>query len=226
VLHERVMLLTVKIEDVPYVEEDKRFDMKDLGSGFYRLIIRFGFMQETNVPLALARVESCGPQFKMMDTSFFLARQTLIASARPGHGGVARESCSPGCCATPKARWNSSSCRPTGWSSSAARWRFERAGPAPPADRHRLRGDDHGWLQGLRRRHFPPERNQCARAPHLVPPSAPSLDASCATARGAGRSPAPAAHHRHHGPGGGTAFRVESEALADSRELAEPSAAC
>jgi KUP system potassium uptake protein len=84
VLHERVMLLTVKIEDVPYVEEDRRFDLKDLGSGFYRLIIRFGFMQETNVPLALARVESCGPQFKMMDTSFFLARQTLIAAARPG----------------------------------------------------------------------------------------------------------------------------------------------
>jgi KUP system potassium uptake protein len=84
VLHERVMLLTVKIEDVPYVEEDRRFDMKDLGSGFYRLIIRFGFMQETNVPAALQRVESCGPQFKMMDTSFFLARQTLIAAARPG----------------------------------------------------------------------------------------------------------------------------------------------
>jgi KUP system potassium uptake protein len=84
VLHERVMLLTVKIEDVPYVEEDRRFDMKDLGSGFYRLIIRFGFMQETDVPSALQRVETCGPQFKMMDTSFFLARQTLIAAARPG----------------------------------------------------------------------------------------------------------------------------------------------
>jgi KUP system potassium uptake protein len=84
VLHERVMLLTVKIENVPYIEEDKRFDMKDLSSGFYRLVVRYGFMQETNVPLALARVETCGPQFKMMDTSFFLARQTLIASARPG----------------------------------------------------------------------------------------------------------------------------------------------
>jgi KUP system potassium uptake protein len=84
VLHERVMLLTVKIEDVPYVEEGKRFEMKDLGSGFYRLIVRFGFMQETDVPAALQRVETCGPQFKMMDTSFFLARQTLIASARPG----------------------------------------------------------------------------------------------------------------------------------------------
>ena len=85
VLHERVLLLTVKIEDVPYVEEEKTFHLDDLGQGFFRLIIRYGFMQETNVPSALARVDSCGPQFKMMDTSFFLARQTLIASPeRPG----------------------------------------------------------------------------------------------------------------------------------------------
>ncbi|MGZ8997800.1 MAG: potassium transporter Kup [Allosphingosinicella sp.] len=84
VLHERVLLLTVRIEDVPYVEEDKTFALEDLGSGFFRLIIRYGFMQETDVPAALARVESCGPQFKMMDTSFFLARQTLISAAKPG----------------------------------------------------------------------------------------------------------------------------------------------
>src|SRR3712207_6526391 len=84
VLHERVMLLTVKIEDVPYVEKGRRFDLTDLGSGFYRLVLRFGFMQESDVPAALARVETCGPAFKMMDTSFFLARQTLLASSRPG----------------------------------------------------------------------------------------------------------------------------------------------
>ncbi len=85
VLHERVLLLTVRIEDVPYVDEERAFELKELGSGFYRLIVRYGFMQETDVPAALAKVESCGPQFKMMDTSFFLARQTLIASpARPG----------------------------------------------------------------------------------------------------------------------------------------------
>jgi KUP system potassium uptake protein len=42
-------------------------------------------MQESNVPAALAQVQQCGPAFKMMDTSFFLARQTLLASARaPG----------------------------------------------------------------------------------------------------------------------------------------------
>jgi KUP system potassium uptake protein len=85
VLHERVMLLTVRIEDVPYVEEDRRFEMKDLGSGFFRLIIRFGFMQESDVPSALQRVETCGPQFRMMDTSFFLARQTLLTTGtQPG----------------------------------------------------------------------------------------------------------------------------------------------
>ncbi|HEV2865376.1 MAG TPA: potassium transporter Kup [Allosphingosinicella sp.] len=85
VIHERVLLLTVKIEDVPYVEEEERMRLEDLGQGFFRLIVRYGFMEETDVPAALAKVESCGPQFKMMDTSFFLARQTLIASpARPG----------------------------------------------------------------------------------------------------------------------------------------------
>ena len=83
VLHERVLLLTVRIEDVPYVDEEKTFELRELGGGFFRLVIRYGFMQETDVPAALARVESCGPQFKMMDTSFFLARQTLLTSARP-----------------------------------------------------------------------------------------------------------------------------------------------
>ena len=85
VLHERVMLLTVKIEDVPYVEEDRRFDLTTIGSGFFRLVLRFGFMEELDVPAALMRVESCGPQFRMMDTSFFLARQTLLATGtKPG----------------------------------------------------------------------------------------------------------------------------------------------
>jgi KUP system potassium uptake protein len=84
VLHERVLLLTVKIEDVPYVEEQKTFHLEELGEGFFRLIVRYGFMQETNVPAALARIDNCGPQFKMMDTSFFLARQTLITGPKPG----------------------------------------------------------------------------------------------------------------------------------------------
>jgi KUP system potassium uptake protein len=84
VLHERVILLTVKIADVPVVQDDGRCHLEDLGRGFFRLVLKYGFMQEPDVPAALKRVEGCGQSFKMMDTSFFLARQTLLPSARPG----------------------------------------------------------------------------------------------------------------------------------------------
>ena len=84
VLHERVILLTVIIADVPVVQDETRCQLEDLGRGFFRLILHYGFMQEPDVPAALKRVEGCGQSFKMMDTSFFLARQTLLPSARPG----------------------------------------------------------------------------------------------------------------------------------------------
>jgi KUP system potassium uptake protein len=84
VLHERVVILTVSIEDVPYVDEGERYSVKDFGNGFYRLTLRFGFLEETDVPAALKGVSMCGEPFNMMKTSFFLSRQTLIASDKPG----------------------------------------------------------------------------------------------------------------------------------------------
>ena len=84
VLHERVVLLTVKIANVPFVDEEKRYKLEDLGQGFHRLLLKYGFMEEPDVPAALAQVRGCGTGFKMMETSFFLARQTLLPSARPG----------------------------------------------------------------------------------------------------------------------------------------------
>ena len=84
VLHERVILLTVRIEDVPYVPAEKRMETQDYTAGFYRVVVHYGFMDEVNVPSELSKLQECGPACKMMDTSFFLARQTLIASARPG----------------------------------------------------------------------------------------------------------------------------------------------
>ncbi|MGI8706254.1 MAG: potassium transporter Kup [Sphingomicrobium sp.] len=83
VLHERVILLTVRIKDEPYVSEDRRLELIELGDGFYRVIIRYGFMQETDVPTALAKLENGAP-VRMMETSFFLARQTLLPAASPG----------------------------------------------------------------------------------------------------------------------------------------------
>lgn len=84
VIHERILLLTVQIKDVPFVDEDKRSLCEDLGNGFHRAILRYGFMQTPDVPEALAKLTLCGPPFRMMETSFFLSRQTLLASARPG----------------------------------------------------------------------------------------------------------------------------------------------
>lgn len=84
VLHERVIILTVQIAEVPYVAEEKRAECKTMGDGFYRVVLRYGFLEETDVPAALATVDLCGPPFEMMQTSFFLSRQTLIASKVPG----------------------------------------------------------------------------------------------------------------------------------------------
>jgi KUP system potassium uptake protein len=84
VIHDRVILLTVKISNAPFVEEGIRVKTEDLGHGFHRVIMKYGFMEEINVPDALMKLDGCGPAFKMMDTSFFLSRQTLLASERPG----------------------------------------------------------------------------------------------------------------------------------------------
>ena len=84
VLHERVVVLTVAIAEVPYVDEDERVELTDLGDGFYRVILHYGFMEETDVPAALARLDMCGGPFEMMQTSFFLSRQTLLSADKPG----------------------------------------------------------------------------------------------------------------------------------------------
>lgn len=84
VLHERVIVLTVSIQDVPFVAEERRSSCQDLGQGFYRVALNYGFLEETDVPTALKTVNMCGEPFDMMKTSFFLSRQTLIAASKPG----------------------------------------------------------------------------------------------------------------------------------------------
>ncbi|WP_260921643.1 potassium transporter Kup [Novosphingobium sp. 9] len=84
VLHERVVVLTVEVQDVPYVEPTERYEVQELGQGFFRMSLRYGFMEETDVPAALAHNQLCGGPFEMMKTSFFLSRQTLVPSDKPG----------------------------------------------------------------------------------------------------------------------------------------------
>ena len=88
VLHQRVLILNVKVEEVPHVPPEKRAEIHDAGQGFYRVILHYGFMQEVDIPRDLAGIKTCGEPFNMMSTSFFLGRQKLISSKR--HAGMAR----------------------------------------------------------------------------------------------------------------------------------------
>jgi KUP system potassium uptake protein len=84
VLHERVLILNVKVEEVPHVPRQKRLEIHDASHGFYRVILHYGFMDEVDIPRDLAEIRACGAPFNMMSTSFFLGRQKLIKSKAPG----------------------------------------------------------------------------------------------------------------------------------------------
>ena len=84
ILHERVIILTVVTEGVPHVPAPRRREVVDLGHGFYRVVLRFGFMDEADLPAELLLETRAGGALRPSDTSYFLARQTLIPSSRPG----------------------------------------------------------------------------------------------------------------------------------------------
>ncbi|HEY3171488.1 MAG TPA: KUP/HAK/KT family potassium transporter, partial [Thermoanaerobaculia bacterium] len=77
-MHERVVFLTVATEPVPFVSRRKRVEVETLKEGFYRVTLRYGFMQDPDVPRALEGVQVGGRKFDLMDTTFFLGRETLI----------------------------------------------------------------------------------------------------------------------------------------------------
>jgi KUP system potassium uptake protein len=84
VLHERVIILTVVTEDVPQIQEGERIEVIECGSSFFRLRLRHGFMEEVDIPASMQTLERCGAPIGLMNTSYFLSRQTLIPSSKPG----------------------------------------------------------------------------------------------------------------------------------------------
>ena len=84
VLHERIVLLTVVTADVPYVPENQRVDISAVGHEFYRMNVHFGFKDEPDLPRALQVPNALGIEFAMMETSFFLSRQTIVPTKSPG----------------------------------------------------------------------------------------------------------------------------------------------
>ena len=79
VLHERMVIVTIRIFDVPCVPDIDRVEVQALGQDFWRVTVQYGFKDEPDLPEALTLCAPHGLEFDMMDTSFFLGRETLIA---------------------------------------------------------------------------------------------------------------------------------------------------
>jgi KUP system potassium uptake protein len=84
VLHETVVFLTVVTEDVPHVPATERVTMKRIGKGFATVVARYGFMDDPAIDDVLAACRASGLDIRMEGTTFFLGRETLVASDRPG----------------------------------------------------------------------------------------------------------------------------------------------
>ncbi len=84
VLHDRVLFVSVRTEDVPRVPSDERPTITDLGRGFYQIVLHYGFMQTARVPRDLAVLEVGGRGFDAEETSYFLGRETLLPTRLPG----------------------------------------------------------------------------------------------------------------------------------------------
>jgi KUP system potassium uptake protein len=84
VVHERSLFVRVAIGDVPYVPPDEQVDVQQLGHGFFRVTLHRGFMEEMNVPRALERIRGIGTPLKLEETTFFLSRQTPLATEIKG----------------------------------------------------------------------------------------------------------------------------------------------
>ncbi len=84
VLHERVVVLTVIIEELPRVSPQKAVYVEKLGKGFFRVILRYGYLEQPHIPRALELCRRYGLHLDMMETSFFLGRETLIPSKTAG----------------------------------------------------------------------------------------------------------------------------------------------
>jgi KUP system potassium uptake protein len=93
VLHEITVLMTLVVEDIPHVPRERRVNSAYVCDGIFRLVLCFGFMDETDIPRTLANLtqQELGFFYEPMKISYFLSRETIIAADQPGMGPL-RES--------------------------------------------------------------------------------------------------------------------------------------
>ncbi|HKR18546.1 MAG TPA: potassium transporter Kup [Stellaceae bacterium] len=81
VLHERVVLMKIDTCDIPHVADDQRLEVKNLEHNFHTVTVRYGFMDEPNIPRTLAQLRLMRLKFNLMETSFFIGREKILVSA-------------------------------------------------------------------------------------------------------------------------------------------------
>jgi KUP system potassium uptake protein len=84
VLHEQNTVLTVEWLETPTAEPEERIELVSLGHDFHQLTLRYGFAEDPDVPDMLAKCEKVGLVFDMMDTTFFLSRESIVATDNRG----------------------------------------------------------------------------------------------------------------------------------------------
>ncbi|MBP6693186.1 MAG: KUP/HAK/KT family potassium transporter, partial [Xanthomonadales bacterium] len=84
VLHQRNVLLTIETVQAPRADEDERSTIRAAGDGFWRVTVRFGFMEDPNVPRVLEALVIDGVEMVPRDTTYFASRETLVARKRGG----------------------------------------------------------------------------------------------------------------------------------------------
>jgi KUP system potassium uptake protein len=80
VLHQQVLLLSVRTEDVPEVPRGGRVELTEIGCGFWQVIARYGFMQTPSVPEIMKRCREKDLRFDEANTSYYLGRETLLTT--------------------------------------------------------------------------------------------------------------------------------------------------
>jgi KUP system potassium uptake protein len=83
VLHEQVVLLTVEVPDEPYVPPNARAQIRHFGKGVHHVTLRYGFMEQPDVPRDLLPLSDRGVPVDPMRTSYFVGRNSFVAAARP-----------------------------------------------------------------------------------------------------------------------------------------------
>jgi KUP system potassium uptake protein len=85
VLHERVVLLTIRTEEVPYVPNVRRVEIEQLSPSFWRVVASYGWREKPNMEGIFHRCSVEGLNCPMMQTSFFMSHEALILGKRPWH---------------------------------------------------------------------------------------------------------------------------------------------